>query len=283
MLLTGQTLELLYMDGSHTTLLPKPVSPGFAIWSPSERAVMYPNEPQGLAIHPLTGELPFTIPAQSFFAYTWSPDEKYIAFGEDVTTLRLVIVDLNTRARTRTIDGDVGYFRWSPDGSQLALVRGPLGAQHVYLVGPTGSAERDLGIGVRFVWSPDGQHILIQEAVDSSSCQLINLVDNTRTSISIPDTFNLLWSPDNRTLAYIVDNRTLFLTDIATKATIKIEEPVMIGALSWSPDSERVAVMASTSADFGGISIQLSIIQRADGSTQEYSYPNGIIGYQWLK
>lgn len=271
------------MDGSHTTLLPKPVSPGFAIWSPSGRAVMYPNEPQGLAIHPLTGELPFTIPAQSFFAYTWSPDEKYIAFGENVTTLRLVIVDLNTRARTRTIDGDVGYFRWSPDGSQLALVRGPLGAQHVYLVGPTGSAERDLGIGVRFVWSPDGQHILIQEAVDSSSCQLINLVDNTRTSISIPDTFNLLWSPDNRTLAYIVDNRTLFLTDIATKATIKIEEPVIIGALSWSPDSERVAVMASTSADFGGISIQLSIIQRADGSTQEYSYPNGIIGYQWLK
>lgn len=278
MLLTGQTLELLYMDGSHTTLLPRVVSPGAAIWSPSGRAVMYPNEPQGLAIHPLTGELPFTIPASSFFAYAWSSDEKYIAFGEDTTKQRLVIVDPNTRTRTRTID-DVYFFRWSPDGSQLAFLRGPLGAQHVYLVAPTGSSERDMGIGVDFSWSPDGKYILVQEKVDSWDCQLINLVDNTQTSIYIPG-FNLSWSPDSRTLAYISDNTTLFLTDIVTKTTSKIEMSEAIRGIHWSHDSEKVAVVGP--AIFGEIRTRLYIIRRADGFVQKYTYPAGIIGYQWL-
>jgi TolB protein len=100
----------------------------------------------------------------------WSPDDKHIAFLSDregPPRLFLMSPD-GTAQRRATAETDIDVAedlpRWSPDGTQLAFVRG--GGIHQSLVildlatGATRTLTPELFTDSDFAWSPDGAHLV---------------------------------------------------------------------------------------------------------------------------
>ncbi|MBA3471353.1 MAG: PD40 domain-containing protein, partial [Herpetosiphonaceae bacterium] len=145
-----------------------------AQWSPDGSAVIFElaETPNLVLIDPSSNQhqLPF------IGTFTWSPDSGSIVVSQLTDAAagrfaRLVRYDIASGQSTTLLDApdsDVYYPRWSPDGTQIAFVRRPLGAEHGELwVLPLAdlTAARQISDDQQYdnfdpQWSPDSQSLL---------------------------------------------------------------------------------------------------------------------------
>ncbi|NJL49320.1 MAG: hypothetical protein HC929_20080 [Leptolyngbyaceae cyanobacterium SM2_5_2] len=154
----------------------------------------------------------------------------------------------------------------SPDGAQLAYVAD----QHIYVVGVDGSTPRQVtqapGIygaaGSPLAWSPDSQQLAFYEGdYPFQKINLINVNGSNRRLLTPAENFqiyrsHLVWSPDGRYIAtYLPFNppfsnqETVALINVNTGEVQTLTQQGFYSALSWSPDSQKLAFGWSNQLD----------------------------------
>ncbi|MFF8266643.1 protein kinase [Streptomyces sp. NPDC016562] len=143
----------------------------------------------------------------------WSPDRSSFAFtrttpeGTAVWTAR---ADGSNARRIASIAG--GRVSWSPDGSQLAVLRKKDGVQQLFVVDVADGTARQLTSGAGQVedpaWSPDGKRIAVCLQTGPENWQ-IHVVDPAAPDRAPQQVTRLphpaldpVWSPDGTTFAY---------------------------------------------------------------------------------
>jgi Tol biopolymer transport system component len=148
--------------------------------------------------------------------FDWSPDGKTFALGREVnSSLELFLAPANGSGMQRITNGaDVGPIRWSPDGTQLAVVErvGTGGARDIYLRDAQGGNRQRLTFngGTDPQWSPDGSNIVyVAPGVGGAwDLYLINVNTGLLTNLtnSSQDELSPLWSPDGEWVAFGAGN-----------------------------------------------------------------------------
>ncbi|MFK0221181.1 protein kinase [Streptomyces vinaceus] len=143
----------------------------------------------------------------------WSPDRRSFAFTRrtsEGTAVWTADADGSHPRRITSIAG--GRVSWSPDGSQLAVLRMKDGVQQLFVVSVADGAARQLTSGGSPVedpaWSPDGKSIAVCLQTSPENWQ-IHVVDPAAPS-PVPQQVTRLphaaldpvWSPDGTTFAY---------------------------------------------------------------------------------
>ncbi|THA39819.1 protein kinase [Streptomyces sp. A1547] len=143
----------------------------------------------------------------------WSPDRRSFAFTRSTpegTAVWTANADGSNARRISSIAG--GRVSWSPDGSQLAVLRKEDGVQQLFVVGVADGTARQLTSGGSQVedpaWSPDGKSIAVCLQTAPENWQ-IHLVDPAAPSRAPQQVTRLphpaldpVWSPDGSTFAY---------------------------------------------------------------------------------
>jgi Tol biopolymer transport system component len=157
-----------------------------------------------------------TIPVKGEL-FVWAPDSGKFAFriahGQGITVPVMLTVLPNYDIVTRNNSGD--NFSWAPDSKRIAFDKEEdeeTGRRSIYVVDidtkKEGLLVEDAGGPV---WSPDGRYIAFSRR-DSASVWDIYVLDmetNTQirlTADSDPE-YNLVWSPDSVSIAYMSDFR----------------------------------------------------------------------------
>ena len=166
---------------------------------------------------------------------TWSPDGKQLAFlADEKGTLRLHVFDLASKkvSVVGTIAGDLSIPKWSPAGSEIAvLVKGaPLPPESaigewirrdtvpetIVLVNPLSGAMKHVGPAdlniYEYDWSPDGKHIAATGATGDGNDNWwfaklfrIDVGDNKTTALVTPalQIASPVWAPDGKSIAFL--------------------------------------------------------------------------------
>jgi dipeptidyl aminopeptidase/acylaminoacyl peptidase len=142
---------------------------------------------------------------------------------------------------------------WSPDGKQIAYVRGAVGINNTEIVivniNRKGIVKKTYGSDP--AWSPDGKNLVFIRNDDIYTMNLetdvISLLHKSDDLIeSAPE-----WSPNGEFIAYVAKERyrdgNLFVMKIdgTNSQKVKMEESVDIySGISWSPDSRKIAFIS---------------------------------------
>ena len=194
----------------------------------------------------------------------FSPDGKQLAFtwvNPAQPSMEIYVKALGSEAPARVTRGGKGVEdfspTWSPDGSQIAFLRGSADAAGIYLVPSRGGAERKI-LDLRpdryyaLDWSADGKHIAFakrETAVDPYCVYLLSPADGAQRQVTFPakQTFGDLRfsiSPDGKRLAFIRHSGktqpqvSIGVTslDKPEKAEVVAHYQEWIGGLAWSAD-----------------------------------------------
>jgi RNA polymerase sigma-70 factor, ECF subfamily len=204
-------------------------------------------------------------------------------------------------SNVRQLDFGFGeYFSpaWSPDGSRIAYLAssGRFGPDLLFVADADGSnqillAQADQpdmrlptptpgGQSARMPsfgqprWSPDGKNMVVPMTLSSTDTYLVLLPVGGGRATYLPadlvDRSLVAWSPDGRTIAYIVQNgQELWVWD-TYRSRQDGQNPHRLYAensremtlgLSWSPDSSQIALMVGTH-DNDNIAVNLRIFRR---------------------
>jgi Tol biopolymer transport system component len=171
-------------------------------------------------------------------------------------------------------------FRWSPDGSRIAVVTSACNAPRVSVIDVDGGGAVEVAAfdgsaaGQEWIvwglqWSPDGRQLAVParryEEGEPYHAFLVN-ADGSGEPIELFEGFALTWSPDGESLAFSArseEGETLNIFDMATRTATVIDKGGSFGYLDWSPDSERMAY-SLYSTDAGPE--QLIVIDRDGGN-----------------
>lgn len=201
------------------------------------------------------------------FDPSWSPDRRRIAFAR-VGARRggIHVIDVAGRTVRRLTRGNDAAASFSPDGKQIAFVRG----SSIRIVDAATRAQRRL-VGTRWAprqlsWSPDGRTILFG---DGGYVRLLDVATRSVTTLPVggsDSNFRPVFAPDGRTIAFLGyrDERYfrdpeawgIFLTN-ADGSNVRKVHTGKYGPTSWSPDGTRLAVQ------FGH---EISVVDIAAGS-----------------
>jgi len=149
-------------------------------------------------------------------------------------------------------------FRWSPDGSRIAVVTSACYAPRVSVIDVDGGGTVEVAAfdgsagGQEWIvwgpqWSPDGRRLAVParryEEGGPYHTFLVN-ADGSGEPVELFEGFALGWSPDGESLAFFTrsdEGATLNVFDMATHTASVIERGWSIGYLDWSPDGQRMA------------------------------------------
>ena len=168
--------------------------------------------------------------------------------GTDAS-LKIASFDLSGAPEVRVEGHAVARPRWSPDGSELAMI----------VRDPTGGGSRIASVAraggpLRWWGDPDGEVVDLAWRPDGGGLAIVVL---RRSEASLPEgppgvvrTRRLRWKQDGRGL---VGDRWTHLSwlprDEAAPARPWLHGPYDVTAPAWSPDGTRIAVLASDEAD----------------------------------
>lgn len=238
--------------------------------------------PSGGAAVSIMNGAPSQDPADALFAPALSPDHKRVVYVElPVATLAsasndgggpLVVQNVDGTAAKVVATGDNVSPTWSPDGTQIAFVRGG----QLYTMGADGSNQQSLNIdgtvNFHISWSPDGTRIAFASG-NPPQIEIVTLADKTVAPLggSVPQAGNPTWSPDGSQLVFFeTSNNGLFvanadgsgvkpLTTCANPCTRDLEP-------AWSKDGTYVAYTRATNTN--GVLDQQIYVVAASGSQQ---------------
>jgi len=178
---TGQGLVTLIID-SHTGDFLQGIgfgSPVYFAWSPDSQFLVVHLE-DTLFMYELGANgargrrsVQLSNPTFNYYAPQFAPSDNRFAYGGDTDAGRRVLVWAPNGAPVKDVGKAPGIlgFRWSPDGTRLAVVRGPDEGlfETVTLISLSDGAEKEL-LRRRvygFWWSPDGTKLAVAAVSDS--------------------------------------------------------------------------------------------------------------------
>ena len=174
------------------------------------------------------------------------------------------LTPLATRPETQASDVESDFFL-APDGSRVAYVAN----QHIFVADLDGSSPRRLthtpGIygaaGSPLAWSPDGTRLAFYEGSYPFQRLNVMMADGGDRRLLTPDPdfqiyrSRLLWSPDGRYIAFYQPHNAPFsnqeviaLVNVNTGETQTLTRPGFYDALSWSPNSQQIALASGLPA-----------------------------------
>jgi dipeptidyl aminopeptidase/acylaminoacyl peptidase len=184
-------------------------------------------------------------------APAWSPDSKSVAFlstcGEPTQRqLYIAAADGGGVRKLTKLTGFLANPRWSPDGSQIALL---FTEDAVRAAGPLEPTAIETGV--------------IEEIFYEQRLVLVDAASGATKEISPADTYvyEYDWSPDGKQIAYTAakgngDNNwwlaQLFRIDVATGQIRFVFKPAtQIAVPRWSPDGTTIAFVQGLMSDEG--------------------------------
>jgi len=166
---------------------------------------------------------------------TWSPDGKQLAFLADENgSLRLHVLNLVSHEVrvVGAIAGDLSIPKWSPDGSEIAVllkgatppsesavgewIRRDTVPATIVLVNPASGEMKHIGPAdlniYEYDWSPDGKHIAATGATGDANDNWwfaklfrIDVEDDKTTALVTPalQIASPVWAPDGKSIAFL--------------------------------------------------------------------------------
>jgi len=186
-----------------------------------------------------------------------------IASGTDKKLSLTINTDL-LELRERYVSGEryVRFANPSPSGARVALdFRGDV----ITIPAKKGDQKNITetpGVHEKFPsWSPDGKHIAyFSDASGEYEIHVQNITTKTTKKIPLTGTgfyANIHWSPDSKKVSYVDNGRNLYVTNITTAKTTKIDQDTMFvpGDIrdlfsDWSFDSNWIAYTKITETNF---------------------------------
>lgn len=207
-----------------------------------------------------------------------SPDGRTIAYGGDggeEGSSGIVLLDLATGTRrTLTNDGAVAPA-WSPDGTKIVAA---LYSRRVLVfdvaTGATLASIEDPGTQGVLGWTADGSAVIYEGCGDTKdSCgPWTALADGTGKRPydgPLPDANPGWLSPDRQWRATVRDDpdlpgvSSLFVGQASGGTAVRLTGTLIVGSVSWSPDSQWLAFGGSPVGDAG--SARIYLVNRAGG------------------
>jgi Tol biopolymer transport system component len=229
---TSQGQAIILSDTVERSTLPLVLgAPLYLGWSPdSEQILIHAGESLLLFEAPFTSDGGETLAGSSprYLTPQFAPNDNraaYVVDSEDGATLN--IQDASGRERIEIVEvGALLFFRWSPSGEQLAMIKGdPLAdAASIWLAAADGSSEEEIleGRYRMIMWSPDGSKLLLAlvdeddpaklhwSVINVQSREITELVSFTPSNEILQFHFffdqysssHTFWSPDSQSLVF---------------------------------------------------------------------------------
>jgi dipeptidyl aminopeptidase/acylaminoacyl peptidase len=237
------------------------------------------------------------IPAAGF--PVWSPAGDQIAYLNDRPGVgwELRLIDADSGALRVLSDRPVSPWRpnWSPDGSHLAVVRGnQRGGSDIWLVPTDGGSERLLVSGGSETrapaFSPDGSQLAYVSGGDAALDVWVIDIERGESQQLTSDTNPLdeprwtpRWSPDGQWIAYVSsrsgerNNDDLWVVSRDGAQHRQLTSGIWVNTdACWSPDGERVAVVANAETEhWYGDDADLWLVAAGEGPPARLSERGG--------
>jgi helix-turn-helix protein/WD40 repeat protein len=191
-----------------------------------------------------------------------SPDAAYIAFDSDREGTRAVFVADADGHNVHRVSGDgfAAVPSWSPDGSQLAFVKGEPNDPRVWNLWTTdlqsGKLQRltsyQYGQPWGGSWFPDGSHIAYSHETE---LVVMDLATGARRVFTTPLRGRLVRtpavSPDGRRIIFQVYRDGAWLLDLRNGSMRRVLEDPTAEEYTWAPDGHRVAFHSHKAGGWG--------------------------------
>jgi TolB protein len=168
---------------------------------------------------------------------------------------------------------------WSPDGTRLAITRGPSGSRGIFV----GTLDRQdfeqvspIGQEARYpAWSPDGRQIAFAMRADTGQPWQLAIVELSSRKLTTTGQSGVAWISWSKrgALAYsaLADNATqqdIFVLDSGgTPRNLTNSPDTEEDFPAWSPNGKRIAFVASP-AGTGNLPQRQIFTMNADGSNR---------------
>jgi eukaryotic-like serine/threonine-protein kinase len=205
-------------------------------------------DPRIIAVTALPGleQAPSISPDGNFVAFSWTGPSP-----EGVPDIWIKAVDSDARRQLTNTPAAEGRPAWSPDGREIAFLRG---GQGVFIASALGGQERKVAdTGSMVGWTPDGQTLLVRDRAKGSSDPFgivgIELKTGQRRQITRAPTGIGDWtfsvSPDGLTLAFVRYERPgvgdVYVVPMAGgQARRRTNWNAGISRVAWMPDGRDV-------------------------------------------
>ncbi len=210
-----------------------------------------------------------------------STPDALTACGGGVDTICVGQFD-GARVTELTAVGAGKWPSWSPDGSQIAFNWELEEVDSIFIVDSDGSGQRWLAAGTQPSWSPDGIKIAFTSAegiatVKVDDGEITTLVRHDAMGPAFATANSPAWSPDGQKIAYTVwptsfDDAPVSVFAVNSDGSDRYQvapqpfRPGSAGYPSWSPSSDRIAVVNTPGSWLGILSISGGAIRWLAGS-----------------
>jgi dipeptidyl aminopeptidase/acylaminoacyl peptidase len=204
----------------------------------------------------------------------WAPDGRTMAFLSDNGSpgqQQLYVIDVDAAAparRVTSVKGQLAQPRWSPDGTQLAVL---------FVAGST------QGTGALVAYKPDAG--VVGDVVEEQRIAIVTLATGAVKEVSPANMFvyDYDWSPDGKAFAAeaVEGSGTnnywiaqLYVVRADGSATTSIwKPPLQIAGPRWSPDGKSIAVIHGIMSDEGQTGGDIYVVPSAGGAAKNVT-PN---------
>jgi TolB protein len=224
-------------------------------------------------------------PADSIYAPEISHDRTKVVYVEATSTALnspdndgggdVVVQNIDGSGAKVVASGDNVSPTWSPDGKQIAFVRG--GA--LWLMNADGSNPHALGVNLSvsyyLAWSPDGSRIAVA-AGQPSQIQVIDLATLAMTPVgNAAEEDGPAWSPDGKDIVFTEGaTDSLYVASVTSGADVRELTNCVLPCQrdlepAWSPDGGTIVFVRYTPNGGQGGSEQLWQVPAAGGDAHE--------------